>query len=185
MENLKIYIDTSSLERPCRTIHARRGAAFVLRIMGLPLDIEDVILRVCPNGDAFYDFPVSRNASGDCRVMILGTAFLAKGSGWYEVRGTYQGQDVACGTGKVEVSGWSAATPHTLSGKRYVMTITDKNGGQHAIYAVKDDAGAWTYEISTIDADNIPLSALTSSEGDKAINVTTDEQGETVVEVQE
>lgn len=185
MENLKIYIDVTSLDRPNRTIHARRGAAFALRINGLPLDIEDVVVRVCPTGEAFYDFPASRNASGDCKVLILGTAFLAKGSGWYEVRGTYQGHDVACGTGKVEVSGWSAATPHTLSGQRYVMTITDKDGGQHAIYAVKDEVGAWTYEISTIDADSIPLSAVTSSEGDKAINVTTDELGESVLEVQE
>lgn len=184
MENLKIYIDVTSLDRPNRTIQARRGAAFALRILGLPLDVEDVVVRVCPKGEAFYDFPASRNASGDCRVLILGTAFLAKGEGWYEIRGTYKGQDVACGTGKVVVSGWSAATPHTLAGKRYVMTITDKDGGQHAIYAVKDDAGAWTYELTTIDADTIPLTTITSNEDDKTITATTDDLGNNVLEVQ-
>lgn len=185
MENLKIYIDVTSLDRPSKTIHARRGAAFALRILGLPLDIEDVVVRVCPKGDAFYDFPASRNASGDSRVLILGTAFLAKGEGWYEIRGTYQGHDVACGTGKVVVSGWSASTPHTLSGQRYVMTISDRDGGQHAIYAVKDDAGAWTYEITTIDADTIPLTTISSTEDDKTITTATDELGELVVEVVE
>jgi len=153
--NAIIHLDALHLGRHPTRMDARAGAEFVALLSGVPDDVEDVVVRVCgsaANG-GFHDFPAMAAASGEWVCRILGPAFPEAGAGWYEVRAvSASGNMTALGRGPVRVHPWSAESAVPLDARRRsVMVIPDENGGMHAIYAVRDDAGAWAFVVGDID----------------------------------
>ena len=184
--NARIFLDPANLGVPCRKMAARCGMDFVAELQGVPDDVSDVTVRVCPvmaNG-AFYEFPASRSDAGYWRCRILGAALSSEAVGWYEVRAvSAAGNATALGRGRLDVHPFSAGVAVPVdSRRRAVMAIPDENGGMHAIYAVRDDAGAWSFVIGDIDdpatvgAQMVSVGAV--SAGEKPVRVVAD--GETV-----
>ena len=170
--NLVIDADVTRLDAALPPMRARAGCEFVARVHGVPADCMGVVFRVsCGRG--FYDFPASCNANGEWTCRILPMAFPRVASEWYEVRAeSADGQSTAIGRGRVLVGEWSAGTAQTFDArKRFVATIFDELGSQHAIWAVRNDVGEWTYRIGPVgDAVAVPLDAL-PAEGDATVNI--------------
>ncbi len=175
--NLVIDADVARLDMPLPPMRARAGCEFVARVVGVPGDCSDVVVRVS-DGEAFWDFPASCDSNGDWTCRILGAAFPAGGGdGWYEVRAaSADGEPTAIGRGRCTVSAWSAGTAAALDARRrHVATILDERGGQHAIWAVLDDVGEWTYRIGAVDeAETVPLGTLPAG-GDSAVYISASE----------
>ena len=181
MNQLNAIVDCNvrNLHNYLKSLQAFAGCEFVAVVYNAPDDITDLVLRVSTEkGQAFYDFPASRTPNGDWLVRILPTAFRKPGTEWYEIRAkAADGYDTALGRGKVQVAPWSVGTAETLDARRrFVMTIADEGGAQHAIYAVQNDLGEWTYQISSaldpeleaLEIENlIPVSADTT--GDETV----------------
>lgn len=170
--NLVIDADVARLDAALPPIRARAGAEFVARVHGVPADCAEVVFRVSTDGgEGFLDFPASCNANGEWTARLLPVAFPKAGAAeWYEVRAVAaDGQDTAIGRGRVIVGEWSAGTARTFDArKRFVMTIFDELGSQHAIWAVKNDIGEWTYRIGPVgEAEAAPVDALPAPGGDK------------------
>lgn len=166
--NARIYLDPANLGVPCRKMAARCGMDFVAELQGVPDDVTDVTVRVCPvlAAGSFYEFPAARSDAGYWRCRILGAAFPAEGSGWYEVRAvSAAGNATALGRGRLTVHPFSAGVAVPVdSRRRAIMAIPDENGGMHAIYAVRDDAGAWSFVVGDID-DQATVGAQTVAVG--------------------
>lgn len=164
--NLVIDADIRRLDAPLPTMRARCGAEFVARVCGVPGDCSGVVVRVSADGgEGFADFPASCDANGEWTCRILGAAFRRPGAEWYEVRAiSATGADTAVGRGRVLVGEWSAGTARTLDARRrYVTTILDEQGGQHAIWAVQNELGEWTYRLGpadATDAETVPVGQI-------------------------
>lgn len=168
--NLIIDADVARLDAKLPPIRARVGASFVVQVRNVPGDCANVVVRVSTDGgEGFYDFPATCNANGDWTCRILGMAFrMVSVTEWYEVRATdADGNATAIGRGVVLVGPWSAGTAQTLDArKRYVMTLTDELGGQHAIWAVRNDLGEWTFQIGGLGgATAVPVSTIPDHDG--------------------
>jgi hypothetical protein len=155
MVNAIIRIDPMHLGRATETIDARAGGEFVALLVGVPDDVEEVVVRVCPDaqGGGFYDFPAHRAASGEWHCRILGTAFSGESRGWYEVRAkSAAGCLTALGRGGVVVRPFSdGGVAETDSRVREVMIMPDRNGAMHRVFAEQDETGAWTFVIGDVD----------------------------------
>lgn len=170
--NLVIDADVARLDAVLPPIRARAGAEFVARAHGIPADCAGVVFRISTDGgEGFLDFPASCNANGEWTARLLPMAFPKAGAAeWYEVRAVAaDGEPTAVGRGRVIVGEWSAGTAQTYDArKRFVMTIFDEQGSQHAIWAVKDSVGEWTYRIGPVgEAEAVPVDALPAPGGEK------------------
>lgn len=169
--NLVIDADVARLDTVLPPIRARVGCEFVIRVHGVPPDCADVVFRVSvEDGEGFHDFPATCNANGEWTARLLPMAFPKIGAGeWYEVRAVAaDGQPTAIGRGRVIVGAWSAGTARTFDARRrFVMTIFDEMGCQHAIWAVKDSVGEWTYKIGPVgEAEAVPTDTLPAPGGE-------------------
>ncbi len=171
--NLVIDADITRLDANVPPIRARVGCEFVARVYSIPADCTGVVFRVSC-GEGFYDFPASVNANGEWTCRILPVAFTrASAVGWYEIRAvSADGQDTAIGGGRVLIGPWSAGTAKTFDARRrFVTTIFDEMGSQHAIWAVQNDIGEWTYKIGPVgDAEAVPIDALPAA-GDATVDI--------------
>lgn len=174
--NLVVDADVRRLDAPLPPMRARAGCSFVLRIGGVPGDCAGVVVRVSTDGgEGFMDFPATCDANGEWTCRILGVAFRRPGAEWYEVRaGDASGGDTAVGRGRCLVGEWSAGTARTLDARRrYVTTILDAGGAQHAIWAVQNELGEWTYRIGPVDdagAETVPAGQIPAP-GDSVVDV--------------
>lgn len=170
--NLVIDADVARLDATLPPMRARAGAEYVVRVHGVPADCAEVVFRVSKGGgEGFLDFPATCNANGEWTARLLPMAFPKAGAAeWYEVRAVAaDGQPTAVGRGRVIVGEWSAGTAQTYDArKRFVTTIFDELGSQHAIWAVKNDIGEWTYRLGPVgEAEAVPVDALPAPGGDK------------------
>ena len=173
--NLVIDADVTRLDAVLPPIRAREGSEFVVRVHGIPMDCADVVFRVSvEDGDGFLDFPATCNTNGEWKARLLPMAFPKIGAGeWYEVRAAgADGQPTAIGRGRVIVGAWSAGTAQTYDARRrFVTTIFDEQGSQHAIWAVKNDVGEWTYKIGPVgEAEAVPADTI-PAEGGEAVYI--------------
>ena len=173
--NLVIDADVTRLDAALPPIRARAGCEFVARVHGVPADCTGVVFRVSNDGgEGFQDYPASCNANGEWTARLLPVAFPRSGDAeWYEVRAVAaDGHDTAVGRGRVLVGPWSAGTARTFDArKRFVTTIFDELGSQHAIWAVKDEVGEWTYRIGPVgEAEAVPADTL-PAEGGEAVYI--------------
>jgi hypothetical protein len=166
--NLVIDADVARLDAALPPIRARAACEFVARVHGIPADCAGVVFRIsCGRG--FYDFPASCNSNGEWTCRILPVAFPRVAAEWYEIRAVAaDGQDTAIGRGRVLVGEWSAGTAGTYDArKRFVTTIFDEQGSQHAIWAVKNDIGEWTYKIGPVgEAEAVPADTIPADGGE-------------------
>lgn len=172
--NLVIDADVTRLDTPLPPMRARCGAGFVARVHGVPADCADVVFRVSTDGgEGFMDFPATCNSNGEWTCRIPGLAFRKAGLEWYEVRAMdSQGGETAIGRGRAVIGQWSAGTARTFDGRRrFVTTIFDELGSQHAIWAVQNDVGEWTYKVGPVgDAEAVPVDALPAP-GDEKVYI--------------
>lgn len=183
--NLIIDANVARLDAKLPPIRARVGSSFVAEIRNVPADCSEVVVRVSVEGGAaFHDFPATCNSNGDWKCRILGVAFrMVSVTEWYEVRAKdSSGNDTAIGRGVVLVGPWSAGTAQTLDARRrFVMTITDELGSQHAIWAVRNDLGEWTFRLGGLEgATAVPVSTIPATDGSR-VDISATNDGETVI----
>lgn len=149
--NLIVDCRVNDLRSPTPPMKARVGSTFVAEVRNAPDDVTDVYFRVFNNGGSgYFDFPASRNANGDLRCVILGTAFFRAGTEAYEIRArAADGSPTALGRGRCVVDVFSAQSfdPSPAPGPIVIQTLLDERGARHPIVAVQDDSGEWTYRI--------------------------------------
>lgn len=183
--NLVIDADVARLDTKLPPIRARVGCSFVARVHGVPADCAEVVFRVSVDGgEGFLDFPASANANGEWTCRILGVAFrMVSVTEWYEVRATdAAGNATAIGRGAVLVGPWSAGTAQTADArKRFVTTIFDETGSQHAIWAVRNDLGEWTFRIGGVPggASAVPVETIPAQDGAR-VDIRATSDGSTV-----
>lgn len=151
--NCVIELNQRDLTRPLAKMKARIGCSLVALIVGAPQDCDDFVIRIfAHNGAAFYDFPCSRvpTHANAVKCRVLATAFHTASKEHYEIRAKdAEGNPTGFGCGELVIGDFSPdTTPHPMPTRtRIVDTLRDAHGGSHAIEAVKDEYGQWTYRF--------------------------------------